>query len=315
MARLGVVGCKTTTLELLHDLVRSGFTVDAVVTLPPELGARHDVAGYLDLTPALADLGIPAHRPHTYALDHPDDRTEVLALGLDCVVVMGWQRLIPAWWLDALVLGAYGMHGSAEPLPRGRGRSPMNWAIHDGRDSFLTHLFRYDAGVDSGAVVARQRFDITPWDDCETTHFKNRMAMSRLLRRHLGEILDGTVTTIPQNPTIEPTYLPKRTAEDGRIRWADHHVRSLHDHVRCQTRPFPGAFSHLNGSAERCMIWRGQPFDRHLTDLDELPGTVVERFHDDSFLVTVWDGSYLVRDYTSPDGPPAVGDRFTDEPA
>ncbi len=32
----------------------------------------------------------------------------------------------------------------------------MNWALKQGKQSFRTHLFRYDAGVDSGAVVGEQ---------------------------------------------------------------------------------------------------------------------------------------------------------------
>jgi methionyl-tRNA formyltransferase len=314
--RLGVAGAKTTTLETLEALARSGRTVHQLITLTPEQAERAEVAGFTDLRPYAAEHGIAVHHPATYALTADEDREAVGALGIDCLLVIGWQRLIPEWFLDALACGAYGMHGSAEPLPRGRGRSPMNWALAEGRESFLTHLFRYDAGVDSGAVVARRRFDINAWDDAETLHFKNRMAMTRLLDDHLDAILAGTATTVPQPTDVEPTYLPKRTAEDGRIRWADHSMRSLHDHIRCQTRPFPGAFSHLAGEPEPFHLWVGRPFDTHLTDLDEAPGTVVERFHDGSFLVTTWDGSVLVRDWTSPTGaPPQVGQRFHDHPA
>src|SRR5690606_34644834 len=123
-----------------------------------------------------------------------------------------------------------------------------------------------------------------------------RMAMTRLLGEHLGSILDGTIEPAPQRSDVEPTYLPKRTPEHGRILWQEHSMATLHNHIRAQTRPFPGAFSHLGGDAEPFHLWVGHPFDTHLTDLDEAPGTVVEVFHDSSFLVTTWDGSVLVRD-------------------
>jgi methionyl-tRNA formyltransferase len=141
------------------------------------------------------------------------------------------------------------------------------------------------------------------------------MSMTRLLDEHLGRILDGTVPLVAQDPEIEPTYLPKRTDEDGRIRWDDMIMSRLHDHIRCQTHPFPGAFSHLNGDAERFHFWRGQPFDTHLTDLGTRPGTVVECFYDGSFLVSTWDGSVLVREVDPGSRPVAVGDRFRDFPA
>lgn len=309
-----MAGCKSTTLETLEHIRARGWPVDLLITLLPEQGEHHRVAGYHDLTPYAKEHGTEVYTPRTYSLRDPADRERLAGAGLDCLLVIGWQRLIPEWFLDRLPRGAFGMHGSAEPLPRGRGRSPLNWALAEGRTSFLTHLFRYDDGADSGAVVGRQRFDITPWDDCETLHFKNRMSMTRLLDRHLGSILDGTVAPVPQDPGIEPTYLPKRTDEDGRIRWTDMTMSRLHDHIRCQTHPFPGAFSHLNGDSERFHFWRGQPFDTHLTDLDTRPGTVVERFYDGSFLVSTWDGSVLVREVDHGSPPVAVGDRFSNFP-
>jgi hypothetical protein len=91
---------------------------------------------------------------------------------------------------------------------------------------------------------------------------------------------------------------------------------ALHNHIRSQTRPFPGAFSHLDGDPERFFLWRAQPFDSHLVYPDARPGTVVETFHDGSFLVAVWDGTLRVDDYTvgGRRTAPPVGARFVDAP-
>jgi methionyl-tRNA formyltransferase len=184
----------------------------------------------------------------------------------------------------------------------------MNWALKAGKTSFVTNLFRYDAGVDSGGIVGSQRFDINVFDDCASLHLKNRMAMSRLLDRHLPSILDGTATATPQRTDLEPTYLPKRTPDDGRIDWLEIDMDGLYNHVRCQTRPFPGAFSHLEGGEDRCYFWRVSPFDTHIDFPGSYPGTVAEVFHDNTFLVTVWDGSVRVLDYEGPT--PVKGQRF-----
>ena len=94
--RVGVAGCKHTTLELIIGLERAGFQVDHVITLSPENGVRHHVAGYLDLRPFLEQRRIPYLPATQYALNSVEDRAAMLALKLDMLLVMGWQRLIPA---------------------------------------------------------------------------------------------------------------------------------------------------------------------------------------------------------------------------
>jgi len=148
--RVAVVGCKHTTLELIVGLEQRCFTVDHSITISPQQGAHHKVAGYLDLRPFLTEKGIPFTIAEQYSLNSQEDRDAILSLNLDVLLVMGWQRLIPAWLLDRLSIGAFGMHGSSKPLPHGRGRSPMNWSLVQNKDRFYTHLFRYRPGVDDG---------------------------------------------------------------------------------------------------------------------------------------------------------------------
>lgn len=316
MPKIAFAGSKTTTVECMERFLRDGFMINLLVTLTPEHGARHAVAGYMDLQEFAAEHCIPVYHPKSYSLSHAVDEARLTAEQIDCLLVIGWQRLIPEWWLRTLRMGAFGMHGSPEPLPRGRGRSPMNWALLQGKTMFLTHLFRYDADVDSGAIVGIQKFDINPWDDCETLHFKNRIAMNQLLKRYLPDILAGKVVCLPQPMDIEPTFFPKRTAEDGKIRWLEMNMIQLHNHIRCQTRPFPGAFSHLDGEMDRFYFWRAAPFDSRLEFDAGLPGTVTEVFYDASFVVKVWDGTVRMWDYTSPDGrTPRIGQRFHDDPS
>jgi len=316
MARLGVAGTKSTTLELIEQLLSDGFEPDLLITLTPEMGEASKVAGYKDLRRFAEENRIPVYHAESYALTAETDKANLSREEIDLLLVIGWQRLIPEWLLDRLRIGAFGMHGSPEPLPRGRGRSPINWALLNGKTSFVTNLFKYDAGVDSGMIVGRQKFDINPWDDCNTLHMKNRIAMNRLLREHLSGLIAGNGRLQPQSGEVEATYFPKRTAESGRIEWDGMDMAALHNCIRAQTRPFPGAFSHLEGAAEPFYFWKGHPFDGHLVYDGALPGTVVEVFHDGSFLVAVWDGSVRVHEYTSPDGTlPLAGQRFTRFPS
>jgi methionyl-tRNA formyltransferase len=293
--RVAIVGCKHTTLELLLGLERNGYTVDHLITLSPEKAAEHNVAGYLDLRPVMEQKGIPYTVAAKYNMNSDEDRRAMLALKLDMLLVMGWQRIIPAWFLESLSIGAFGMHGSSKPLPHGRGRSPMNWSLIQNKDRFYTHLFRYDPGVDDGAIVAVQLFDITPFDTCLTLHYKNTLSMIQLASEALPSLLAGTAQLRPQ-PTEGASYYPKRTEEDGLIYWSDtsHEICNL---IRAVTKPFPGAFSFLDDdSAKKVRIWRAIPFDTLLTWPNAVPGEILAVFMGNEFVVKTGDSTLLVQE-------------------
>jgi methionyl-tRNA formyltransferase len=297
--RVGVAGAKHTTRDLIAGLARGGFDVDHVVTLDPETAERERVAGYLDLRPFLAERGIPATHVETYALSSEADRKRLLALELDLLLVMGWQRLVPAWWLEALPYGAFGMHGSSRPLPWGRGRSPMNWSLIQDKDVFLTHLFQLAPGVDDGTILAVQDFDITPFDTAFTLHLKNLVAMTRLCLEHLPAHLLGRSMLSPQEEA-GATYYPKRSEEDGLVFWEDT-TWEIYNLVRAVTRPFAGAFAFLGDDPERKVtIWRAIPFDSRITWPDADPGEVLAAFYDGSFVVRTGDTSLLVLESDGP---------------
>jgi methionyl-tRNA formyltransferase len=301
--RVGVVGCKHTTLDLIVGLRRHGFTIDHCVTLGPETGVEQKVAGYYELQPFLQQIGVPCAIAQKYTLNSDEDRQSMIGLNLDMLLVMGWQRLIPDWWLESLSVGAFGMHGSSRPLPHGRGRSPMNWSLIQNKDIFYTHLFQYKPGVDDGPVVGAQTFDITPFDDCHTLHQKNLTSMIHLCAKLLPQLLAGMAVLTPQ-PKEGTSYYPKRGAEDGLIYWTDPTI-AIYNLVRAVTRPFPGAFSYLdNDAARKVFIWRCIPFDTRLSWPGSVPGEIVEVFYDGTFVVRTGDSTILVQD--------SEGAQFTD---
>jgi methionyl-tRNA formyltransferase len=293
--RIGVAGCKHTTKDLILGLERHGIQIDCCLTLSPEKGETQQVAGYYDLRPFLDGKGIPWIHARNYNLKNQEDRSALLAQRFDLLLVIGWQRLIPDWFLNALSIGAFGMHGSSKPLPHGRGRSPMNWSLIRGKTIFFTHLFRYMPGVDDGPVVGVQTFDITPWDDCHTLHLKNTVAMIKLCAKHLPELLQGEAK-LQSQPKEPASYYPKREAEDGLIYWTDT-TADIFNLIRAVTRPFPGAFTYLDDDPrKKVFIWRAIPFDTQLSWPMAVPGEIVQTFYDGSFVVKTGDSTLLVQE-------------------
>lgn len=303
--RIAVFGCKQTTrfmIEFLSEITN----LSQVITISPELAARNTVADYDDLTAFARERGIPIYQARSYALTAAEDQEYLAGLGLDVAFVIGWQRLIPAPVLDTIGTGCFGMHGSSMNLPLGRGRSPMNWSIIEGRKVFYTNLFRYDPGVDSGDVLDTFKFTINDKDDAETMHFKNMLAMRYLIRKNIDSIAAGTFT-LKRQPETEPTYYPKRTPADSVIDW-NNDVFSIERFIRAVAPPFGGAFTFLG--SEKFTITGSQVFDVVDFGYEDGPvGTIVDILGGDRLLVRAHSGLLLVRSYSCA-AKPKKGDVF-----
>jgi methionyl-tRNA formyltransferase len=290
--RIVMCGCAEVGANLIPSLLDAGVRFSHFVVLTPEQGRKYSVSGYADLRPLADRYRIPVYVPKTYALTDEADVAFFRGERFDLLIQGGWQRLFPAAILETLSIGAVGVHGSADYLPKGRGRSPLNWSLIEGRTRFLLHLFLIRPGVDDGDVFAVEDFDITPFDDIETLYLKVSMSARRMLLRHLLDLLENRIEFRPQ--LGEPTYYPKRTPEDGRIDWERMDLYQIYNFVRAQTRPYPGAFGILDGRMLR--IWKARPFDTRL-DYPEAPyGAIVERFGQ-RLLVNCRGGLLLVEDY------------------
>ncbi len=294
---IAIAGNQPTTLDILDALLNAGYEIRYLINMGPE--AATSIAWYVDFSADAEQRGVPLLRPNTYAMK--DQRTIDLfkRIRIDVLISVGWQRLFPRWFLDHLMIGAFGMHGSAEGLPRGRGRSPMNWSILENRDRFFTSLFRYDEGVDSGMIVGTQRFDIHARDTIRSLQHKNALAQELLLLKHLPSLVRGDARLSPQPSDVKPTYYPKRRPEDGVIDWREP-VQRIDSLVRAVTRPYPGAFTWDYDT--RIAIWQGALFDTSLNFDQTRPGQIVAAFHDQTFVVQCGDHPYYVTDWEAPQG-------------
>jgi methionyl-tRNA formyltransferase len=289
-------GCKDTTLHVARALHRVGRPA-RLVTILPDKGADQQVAGYEDLSQH-AELFQDIYHAQRYDLKGVKDEERFGNSDSALGICIGWQRLIPENILNTFRVGVFGMHGSSRNLPFGRGRSPMNWSILEGRKWFFTNLFKYEPGVDDGPIVDTDCFSITSDDNAETLHYKNTLSLIRLLDRNLTGFEVGDFTLKKQSD-LPPTYYPKRSWEDGDIDWHDsiHHIERK---VRAVAPPFYGAFSHV-GNAE-IRIFRVGIF---YTDLEDHQfrstaiGQVCDVMPNGKFLVRCSGGVLIVHEHDS----------------
>jgi methionyl-tRNA formyltransferase len=174
---------------------------------------------------------------------------ELLAAQPQAVLVHGWYRLIPLERCPAMQF--FGFHYS--PLPAYRGNAPLVWQILRGEQRLGVSFFRFGAGVDDGDLVDQRTFDLGSDETIADALGYAEAACLAITRACLPPLLSGTLLPIPQ-ATSGASYCGLRVPEDGRIDWSLP-ARRIHDFVRAQTRPYPGAFSDL-ADGRRLRVWR-----------------------------------------------------------
>jgi methionyl-tRNA formyltransferase len=276
----------------LRALLAGPSEISAVVTQPRSRAA--ELCGFIDLAPLARQHGVPV--VYTTDINEPSTVERIRACKPDLLVVIGWSRLIRPELLSLPPRGCVGCHASL--LPAHRGRAPVNWSIIRGETGTGNTLILLAAGADTGDIVDQRPIPIGPDDTCATVYAKVGAAGANMLRTHMSALLAGTVPRRPQHG--QGDVLPKRTPAMGVTDWS-RPARAIHDWIRGQTRPYPGAFTRFHG--EQLMLWRS----RWLADGGRPatlapPGTVIQ-VAPDGMTVATGDGPLTVTEISRPGQP------------
>jgi methionyl-tRNA formyltransferase len=242
---LAWVGFHAEGLAALQALLAAGAPIRAVLTLTPELAAKR--SGGVDYAPVCTEFGVPLH--HIAGINDPAAFEILSALSPDVIFVIGWHQIVRPPVMRLARLGLIGAHASV--LPHNRGSAPINWAILRGEREAGNTLMWLAEGVDEGDIIAQRAFPISPYDTCATLYAQVAASNRDMLLEVLPRLLAGERTGRPQQRTAEP-LLPRRRPADGQITW-DRPAPVVYDFIRALTRPYPGAFSTLDGT--QWWIW------------------------------------------------------------
>jgi len=248
MAKVGFVTCVQLGLSCMETIYRVGGSLDVIITLHDHLARGKSGRVYLDsfCTQHGIDLVKIKNVNEAIVLE------QVQARDLDWLMIIGWSQIARAELLAAPRYGVLGVHPTL--LPEGRGRAAIPWAILKGLERTGVTLFRLDAGVDTGDIVAQQVLEIAADETATTLYERVRRAHESLMEGVWPDLVARTIQLTPQDET-RATEWPGRTPEDGRIT-PSMDCGAVDRLVRATTRPYPGAFW-LEG--ERLYrIWAGR---------------------------------------------------------
>jgi methionyl-tRNA formyltransferase len=262
--RIAWIGFHQEGIPALQGLRDAGVPLVAVITLDePAAAKRCATAEYSDV---LSGWNVPLHRVHNI---NDEQTIQLLSeMNLDLLLVIGWSQILSSAALATARLGAIGAHASL--LPHNRGSAPINWAIIRGEKTTGNTLIWLANNVDEGQIIDQIELPISPYDTCETLYQKVAESNQVMLQRVLPKLLAGERPGVPQPPSDEP-LLPRRRPADGLLDWHQPAV-NVYNFVRALTRPYPGAFSFLDG---RCWIIQSAALLPAVSMCSQLPGTVI----------------------------------------
>lgn len=268
--RLAVIGASRLGLRCLEAAAGlAGVHVCGVVTAPETFRISYRPTGvknalHADLAAAAAVLGAPCAMLRGSMAD--EGLFEAVASWRpDFMLVAGWYHMVPASWRR--LAPTAGLHASL--LPDYSGGAPLVWAMINGEKRTGITMFLLDGGVDTGPIIGSAPEEIREDDDIASLYARIEDRAVELVRDHLPAIAAGRLDARPQD-TSRRRVFPQRSPADGRIDWSMP-ARRVHDFIRAQTRPYPGAFFVAHG--EEVRVWRSG-----LTDPPcpaGAPGTIV----------------------------------------
>lgn len=239
--------------ELLTYLIENKIQISAIFSIPEEFHISYSKKKVKNFNYCNLSQIALAEKIKFYEVDSVDGKRlsdysgTIKEINPDVMLVLGWYFMVPQKIRELSRHGAWGIHASL--LPRYAGNAPLVWAIINGERETGVTLFRLDSGVDDGDIISQRAFPVEFNDTISKVYDKATKYAKEILLDALGNI-EG-IKYKPQDKTKIKVY-PPRTPEDGKIDFGKTALE-IYNFIRAQTRPYPGAFSMVNG--KKIILW------------------------------------------------------------
>lgn len=190
----------------------------------------------------------------------------IRALAPDVIVTCAYGQIVSQEILDIPTIKSINVHASL--LPQYRGGAPIHWSIIKGEQKTGVTLMEMDAGMDSGAMIAKEAVTIAHEDTMGDVEAKLMCASRTLLQKSLMPYLKGEIAAIAQDEQAV-SYAYTIQAKDEHIDF-DRDVFTVYNHIRGLI-PWPVSFALLDG--ERVKFHGVTMMEKTIT---EKPGTILK---------------------------------------
>lgn len=248
----------------LNALLKTEHNITAVLSQPDRPSGRGRKPQASPVKQAALAAGIPVLQPLKLT---EADQAPLFEYPCDLMVVAAYGLIVPQSVLDWPKFGCINIHASL--LPRWRGAAPIQRAILAGDQQTGITLMQMDAGLDTGAMLAKASTPIHTTDTAATLHDRLAEMGAQLLCAQLRNIEAGTLTPEAQDNSLA-NYAHKLEKQEGLLDFQNS-AQALAQQIRGLT-PWPGCFTFLGPKRVKIMAASA---DNTLT-ADQPPGTILK---------------------------------------
>ena len=239
--RIAYFGTPEFAASQLEAILKAGYEVAVVVTMPDKPAGRGRQIQYSDVKKTALEHGLPLLQPEK--LKDPTFLEQLASYQANLFVVVAF-RMLPAVVWQMPELGTFNLHASL--LPQYRGAAPINFAIINGETETGLTTFFLNEEIDMGAVIMREKVGIRPDETAGELHDELMMLGNKLVVETIKKVEQGIVEPLPQEQLAEGQSLkpaPKISKEFCNIDW-DQDRLTIYNHIRGLS-PYPAAHTQL----------------------------------------------------------------------
>lgn len=232
------------------ELVSGRLRPEWVLTNAPKSAGRGLSMRNTPVWELAQKLGLPVYTTERLSAD-AERAAWIKANAPDVLLVIDFGHIIKEPVLTAAKYGCLNIHPSK--LPEYRGSAPLQRVLMDGHKNTAVSIFRLDAGMDSGPILAQPELEIAPDDDCASLAEKAARLGAETLLHYLCDVPPYEWRFTEQRED-GATYAPKIDKSEGKIDWA-RPAAEIADKIR-GIGAAPGVFCTVRG--RRLRIYRAE---------------------------------------------------------
>jgi methionyl-tRNA formyltransferase len=237
--RIVFMGTPEFAVPSLEILVKNGFNVVAVVTVPDKPSGRGLKLTYSPVKEAALKLGLPVLQPEK--LKSEEFINELKSYNANLQVVVAFRMLPESVWAMPSI-GTFNLHGSL--LPQYRGAAPINWAIINGEKETGVTTFFLKHEIDTGDILFKETEPISDEDNVGSVYERLMHKGANLVLKTVKAISEDNFSTTPQQMSGDVKMAPKIHKETCQINW-NQSSQIIKNFIRGLS-PYPAAWTSIN---------------------------------------------------------------------